>query len=728
MKNMDITQSFVAAAEKFKFISLFALTLAFFTLFSNEIDAQTLPPPWQQQATGAVAEGIATATNGVFSIQAIGSSTIWGTSDEFYYVYQPLNGDGEIVARVASLQSTDPWAIAGVMIRETMASDSKNVAMVLSVGYGMSFQYRAATGGDTTYPPESSETAPYWVKLIRSGNTITGYKSQNGATWVQAGAVTISMNATVYVGLVATTYWDGVPCQALIEDVLLSGSQAQGDTTFATLFVPDIVAVPNSWTSQLTLDNRGASSTTILMEYTATMGGGSGTITYPLAAKTLTVIPDIIGHLRSQGLAIASGSTALGSLRLTFTGSGISSDVSASARTVFPSCIGAVGNSLPALPADLLLTQPVYIYGLQQDTTYWRSNLILTNGGASSQGNITLRVTVYDGSSGTGTVLSDVTLAPGIVNQISYILTSNGLSLTQGYVKVERVSGTAPYYAFVSKIYQNNASHYLLPVPDINAASSSLFVPDIVSVPNSWNSQLILVNRGSTNATLTMNYVASIGGGSGMITTSLAAGTQTVIADIMAYLRTQGLSIGSTAVGSLWLNFDGLSSNSVSAASVLTTVPVASPCSGLIGTVYQALRSEWLFNQPVYIYGLQEDTNWRSALILSNAGTPSEGSITLRVTVYDESTGMGTVLPDIGIAPGIMNQINQILTSNGLSLTQGYVKVERVSGTAPFYALVSKIQNATNESMYLLPMGPIPANKEFIYLGGKLVAIEEPGN
>jgi hypothetical protein len=41
---------------------------------------------------------------------------IWGSTDEFHYVHQPLNGDGRITARLTSQDDTNPWAKAGVMV------------------------------------------------------------------------------------------------------------------------------------------------------------------------------------------------------------------------------------------------------------------------------------------------------------------------------------------------------------------------------------------------------------------------------------------------------------------------------------------------------------------------------------------------------------------------------------------------------------------------------------
>ena len=63
--------------------------------------------------------GSASATANSFSVTG-GGVDIWGSSDQFQFVYQTLVGDGEIVARVDSLQNVNDWAKAGVMIREDL--------------------------------------------------------------------------------------------------------------------------------------------------------------------------------------------------------------------------------------------------------------------------------------------------------------------------------------------------------------------------------------------------------------------------------------------------------------------------------------------------------------------------------------------------------------------------------------------------------------------------------
>ena len=87
-----------------------------------------LPAPWTGRDIGSPAlAGSASAAGGTFTVTA-GGIDIWGTSDQFHFVYQPLQGDVEVIARVASLQYADPWSKAGVMIRETLTGASRHAS------------------------------------------------------------------------------------------------------------------------------------------------------------------------------------------------------------------------------------------------------------------------------------------------------------------------------------------------------------------------------------------------------------------------------------------------------------------------------------------------------------------------------------------------------------------------------------------------------------------------
>jgi regulation of enolase protein 1 (concanavalin A-like superfamily) len=158
-------------------------------------------------ATGVA--GSASFTAGAFTVNASGAD-IWNRADAFHYVLQPATGDVTVLARVTSVQNTDPWAKAGVMVRESLASNARNVMMELTSQNGLSFQWRAATNGVSDSVSGAAASAPYWVKVVRSGTTLTGYQSVNGTTWTQVGSVSISMNANAYVGLAATSHNNSV--------------------------------------------------------------------------------------------------------------------------------------------------------------------------------------------------------------------------------------------------------------------------------------------------------------------------------------------------------------------------------------------------------------------------------------------------------------------------------------------------------------------------------------
>ena len=168
--------------------------------------ATGLPSPWLATDIGSPAVGGSTTyASGTFTINGAGAD-IWGTADQFHFAYQPVNGDGEIVTRVASLQNTHTWAKAGVMIRESLTGASRCTLAAVSVGNGLAFQRRLTTGGSTSITSGGAGTARYWVRLVRRGSTFSAYRSTTGTSWTLIGSETISMAATVYVGLAVTSH------------------------------------------------------------------------------------------------------------------------------------------------------------------------------------------------------------------------------------------------------------------------------------------------------------------------------------------------------------------------------------------------------------------------------------------------------------------------------------------------------------------------------------------
>jgi len=174
-------------------------------------------------SVGSFVEGPA----GTFTMTAAGAD-IWNEADEFHFAYKVLTGAGSIVAKVQSIDNTNDWAKAGVMIRETLDPESAHAFAAVTPTQGVSFQLRPGTGETSTSDNSATltETAPHWVKLERSiSGTFTMSHSTNGTTWETLGmSQNIQMSANVYIGLALTSHDTALTCEAVLSNVTTTGS------------------------------------------------------------------------------------------------------------------------------------------------------------------------------------------------------------------------------------------------------------------------------------------------------------------------------------------------------------------------------------------------------------------------------------------------------------------------------------------------------------------------
>lgn len=182
---------------------------------------------WLQLTIGSKANVIGDGVmseSGAYTVTSAGED-IWRDSDEFHYVYRMLSGDGQLVARVFAFDAADVLAKAGVMVRETLAPDSRNAMMLVTHGSGTDFQWRTAKGGTSQRAGgNTSAGAPYWVKIVRSGDWIGGYSSVDGSQWTLVSWVALErLPEQVYIGLAVASHQSGVACTAGFDRVMVGG-------------------------------------------------------------------------------------------------------------------------------------------------------------------------------------------------------------------------------------------------------------------------------------------------------------------------------------------------------------------------------------------------------------------------------------------------------------------------------------------------------------------------
>jgi ABC-type transport system involved in multi-copper enzyme maturation permease subunit len=191
-------------------------------------------------------------------------------SDSFYFVHQPLTGDGTITVRMTSftgqlpdfgglpvdnvhgsrhtlaspqpvnggngpadtIPGLAPWAKAGIIVKANLNPGSAYAAMLAAGGHGVRMQWNY-TGDTAGMSGDVGASNPRWLRLTRAGDVITGYDSADGTHWTQVGAVTLpGLTASAQVGLFATS-----PEYGKVTQTFGGGTDsAQGDSTATGVF------------------------------------------------------------------------------------------------------------------------------------------------------------------------------------------------------------------------------------------------------------------------------------------------------------------------------------------------------------------------------------------------------------------------------------------------------------------------------------------------------------
>ncbi|MHC4584512.1 MAG: LamG domain-containing protein [Planctomycetota bacterium] len=167
---------------------------------------------------------------GTYTITAR-SGDVFGQSDSFHYVYKQLSGTGSIIAKVESATNTNNSAKIGVMIRDTLAPDSKHAFTFMRPDGGIRFNRRTDTFGATTNSVENGLEFPRWVKLERDAAGIfTASHSSDGTNWAPVddlnlgSSASILMSPNIFIGLAVSSNNIEETCEAVFSNVSTTGN------------------------------------------------------------------------------------------------------------------------------------------------------------------------------------------------------------------------------------------------------------------------------------------------------------------------------------------------------------------------------------------------------------------------------------------------------------------------------------------------------------------------
>lgn len=214
----------------------------------------SIKAPWDHGDIGATANGSASHSpcEGTYTLTASGFSM--PAADVNHFVYVDLCGDGELVARVLSVNPSSGWA--GVMVRENLTPGARKAA--LKTGLNNTLRREVRTAPNMNYQLQQSPAlpGPMWMRIVRSGNTFNLYSSADGKVWQFQGAAVLNVGNCVQLGLFVESTNNNVAVTAVFEEVSATGgimplvaapvsAEAESAQPYAPLGLVPVSVYPN---------------------------------------------------------------------------------------------------------------------------------------------------------------------------------------------------------------------------------------------------------------------------------------------------------------------------------------------------------------------------------------------------------------------------------------------------------------------------------------------------
>lgn len=456
-----------------------------------------------------------------------------------------------------------------------------------------------------------------------------------------------------------------------------------------TLVVPvvvDAATATTRYSSEVTLTNQSNSTVTATLRFTPSSGGAEAAGSVQLGPGAQRILPEILNWLRQQGAQIGSESQA-GTLRVEITGAPAPGLVHAVVRTTAATSgrqpAGTAGLSYSGYPASRYDQTSATIFALRSNASD-RSNLAVFNPG---QVPVTVRVTAFagDGSGRSATISENTTLKAFGWTQFNAIL--DGVQMSNGWVTVDRTSATGQFGAY--GVINDNATNdgSFVEVTKAPASGNTLTVPILVET-DVYQSELILANRGTRAATITLQYIESSreSPDRGQSTLTLDPGTQLIIPEATEFLRQKGL-VGPRSegayVGALRMTVAGVPLSAIFAGARTSSL---SPAGGRFGLFTPCVYEGQEATLEATVYGLRSDEENRSNVAVVNSSPGWASSVTLELRTFDgDAGGVEKGEPQtVSLIPGQLRQFNNILATR--NIRNGWVKVTRIAGSAGWLA------------------------------------------
>ncbi|WP_276252460.1 PKD domain-containing protein [Halomontanus rarus] len=150
---------------------------------------------------------------------------------EFHVAYGTQAGDFDVEANVATMNSTDPSAQAGIVALADLEADGAIGAVAVSPSEGTEL-VRAYDETTATWRQRlrDDRAPPLWLRLERTDDTVTGYASEDGESWTELESGQVDFDEDVFLGLFVSSNSAGDRCTVQFDDVAWLATQEWAHT------------------------------------------------------------------------------------------------------------------------------------------------------------------------------------------------------------------------------------------------------------------------------------------------------------------------------------------------------------------------------------------------------------------------------------------------------------------------------------------------------------------
>jgi regulation of enolase protein 1 (concanavalin A-like superfamily) len=140
-------------------------------------------------------------------------------ADSFYLLHLPLNGSGQIIARLSRLDGATEQTRVGLMMREKLEPGTRHYFVGVAPGKGIAYLRRNGQGANTEQQYQSKASLPVWLRLNREERTFTASYSTDGRKWTDLGSGQTELSNETLVGLAVASGSEQTLCRAEFDQV-----------------------------------------------------------------------------------------------------------------------------------------------------------------------------------------------------------------------------------------------------------------------------------------------------------------------------------------------------------------------------------------------------------------------------------------------------------------------------------------------------------------------------